>query len=446
MDMYLIQRQTQTVSPQLAQTMKLLQMNAMELKEYLENISMENPVVELEMPKNTGDDDFLNELQWMLGKNRESVVWEENDTDSERQDMLSQIAVQYREEESLAFFLRCQLTGLRLPPETERAARWIIANLDENGWFVRTPDDPFDRGIEAEALRAVQSLEPAGVGARDLRECLLLQMERQPGDHKLAAAIVSDHLEDIAKSHFNRIARHMGVSQEKVRWACGQIAALNPKPARDFDLPRSEGYIYPDIIIARDGEKLSIHLMEQDIPVLHLNRFYCDMLKEQKDADTSSFLQEKVRQARWLRQSISQRRNTILRCVEVIIDIQRSFFLAGGELVPMTLRDVAERADVHESTVSRAVRGKYLQCSYGLFPLSHFFPRSLPEDTDATVTVDTVKERLAGLISEENKRKPLSDQQLCELLIGNGMTISRRTVAKYRTELGIPPATGRREL
>lgn len=446
MDMELIQRQSQTVSPQLAQTMKLLQMNALELKAYLEEVSMENPVVELEAPEPEEDDSVLEALSWLRQKDLDGGLREETAADEEQDDPMANLPARYREEESLSFFVRCQLAALRLPPQVDRAARWIADNLDENGWYARGQKPPFPPEIEVEALRAVQGLEPAGVGAPDLRDCLLLQLERQPGDHALAKAIVADHLEDLARNHFHHIAKALGVSQEKVRRAREEIVALDPRPGRAFDTPRATEYIRPDILVIRDGERLSLRLLEQDIPRLQLNEYYCTMLKQTDQADVSAYLQEKVRQARWLRQSIRQRHDTILRCMEVILDIQRRFFLTGGELAPMALQDVAARAGVHESTVSRAVRGKYLQCAHGLYPLSRFFVRTLAEGAQTQVTVDAVKDRLASLIAGEDRRKPLSDQQLCRLLGQCGMEISRRTVAKYRAELGLPPATGRREL
>lgn len=446
MDMELVQRQSQTVSPQLAQTMKLLQMNATELREYLENVSMENPVMELEVPEQTEvDETYLRKVQWLQKKNREIVVWQERVPDRDQRDYLDNIPLRYREEDSLAFFLKCQLASMRLGTKVEKAARWIIDNLDENGWYAGNGNDPFDNETMARALEAVQSMEPVGVGAADLRECLLIQLKRLPGDHALEVSIVSDYLEDVAKSHFNRIAKQISVSQEKVRQAYAEIMNLDPKPARGFDTPRDTAYIHPDIVVVKHGEELHIQLMEQDIPVVTLNDYYCAMLKNTQDTDVSTYLQEKVRQVRWIKQSITQRRSTIVQCMEVIVDMQRRFFLGGGELAPMVLRDVAERMEVNESTVSRAVRGKYLQCAYGLYPLSHFFARGIHEETEESVTANTVKNRIAELIANEDKRKPLSDQQLSSLLSDGGMTISRRTVAKYRAEMGLRPATGRRE-
>ncbi len=449
MELSMSQQQIQTVSPQMAQSMEILQMSTLELKTYLENMAQENPVIELDDPVVPDEITTIRrELEWLENTKRGKEKPLESSGDSDREeDSLENHAPRYHMEETLSFFLKAQMYALHLSQEMETAVDWIIDNLDENGWYDhQVEDEPFRQELIKKALQLVQTMEPTGVGATGLTECLLLQLERLAGDHTIAKNIIEKYLEEVGKDHYNQIAKGLGVSQEKVRMACNEIRMLNPRPSAGFDMDEPAEYIQPDIVVINSGDHFELFLAESEVPTLHLNTYYCHLMKESSDAQVLEYLGNKIRQAKWLVQSIDQRKNTVLRCAEVILELQLNFFQTGKKLTPMTLKDVAVRVNVHESTVSRAIRGKYLQCSYGVFPISRFFSRNLGEGTEYNLTPEDAKNLLYRLIEQENKKRPLSDQQLCELMARENIKLSRRTVAKYRMALNIPSATGRRKL
>lgn len=449
MQLHIAPNQVQTISPQMAQAMEVLQMNALELKSYVEEISTENPVIDLGEPVFSGASVVeLHKLQWLESKRQERAQSDEPVWESDEDGDLTKLSGrQSPPEETLAFFLKAQLYAMRLQKETERAAVWVVDNLDSNGWYTRDGGDlPYSGKILLQAIDAVQKLEPAGVGANGLRECLLLQLQRLDGDYRLEIEIIEKYLEELGKDHYNNIAKKIGVSQQFVREACERIRSLNPRPGAAFDSGDDTEYIQPDIIVADLGDHFEVTFLEQGVPELRLNPYYCRLAKETEDPSVREYLENKARQAKWLIQSIQQRKDTVRRCVELILDCQKEFFKGSGRLLPLTMKDVAALAEVHESTVSRAVRGKYLQCDRGVFPLSGFFSRSVSGAGQESVTKEYAKELLGRLIEQESGENPLSDQKLQEMLLEEGVEISRRTVAKYRIEMGVPPATGRRKV
>ena len=339
---------------------------------------------------------------------------------------------------------------MELPPEVLAAARFLVESLNQNGWLDEPLEDlavQMERPMEVveQALAVVQSLEPAGVGARSLSECLVLQLQRRHEDSALAIQIAKDHLEALSKNRYGLIAKALGVTQEEVYAACEVIRSLNPRPGSGFAARENLTYINPDIFVVNFPDHFEILTNDYFFPSLNVSSYYCRMLKDSEDSEVKEYLMGKVRQAKWVVRSIEQRRSTLLQCAEHILELQEDFFRHGpGHLRPMSLADIAQRVGVHESTVSRTVKDKYIQCASGVYPLSYFFSRSLGGSADAA-SPDAAKALLKKLIAGEDKKKPLSDQKLCELMSREGCELSRRTVAKYRDALGIPSTTGRKQ-
>ena len=285
-------------------------------------------------------------------------------------------------------------------------------------------------------------MEPAGVGAAELSECLALQLERI-GETGPALAIVQDHLETLAKRHDRAIAAKLSITPAQVEEARRTIRELDPRPGAVFQRTEQVFYIQPDLIVEEQEGQLVVKPARGERPPFRVSRYYQKMLKQSEDKEVREYLTEKLRQAENVLWAARQRGSTLLRCAQVIVERQREFFHSGPEAMrPLRMGEVAQELGLHESTVSRAVREKYLQCPQGLYPLSWFFTRSAGAGEGVSGTA--ARKLVLRLIDGEDKGKPLSDQQLSERMAREGCPISRRTVAKYREELGIPSASGRK--
>jgi RNA polymerase sigma-54 factor len=330
-----------------------------------------------------------------------------------------------------------------------RAVELIITALNSSGWLAAPLESLAEEsGIPLETLEAgltvVQSLEPKGVGARNLEECLLLQLRANGEDTPLTCAIVEHYLNALAKSHYSQIARATGAKLEEVRAACHTIRGLNPKPGSGFSSGETATYIVPDLLAVQFEDHVELVLNDRDLPRGRVNEYYRELLQTTQDEEVKTYLSEKVHQVQWVLHSVEQRRSTLLACTRVILRRQGEFFRNGlGHLVPMTLEDVAGELDIHPATVSRAIRGKYIQCAGGIYELSSFFSRSASREKGGEATPDQVKGAIRSLV--EGETTPLSDQQLAEALASQGCAVSRRTVAKYREELGIPSSFQRKQ-
>lgn len=455
MELNMTLKQTQTLSPQMMQSMEILQMGSQELLEYIEELVQENPTVEVEENYNRLDEfsQLKRKLEWLDANDHQNRYYHQQDQEDNQNDPLSNYGTVGEEEENLYLYVSSQLPDLAEPVAS--AARMLVESLNQNGWLdesleALSQETGYPLPVLEEALTVIQSLEPSGVGARSLRECLTLQLNRRPGDHTLALAIVDKHLDALAKSRFGLIAKETGADPEAVREACALIKSLNPKPGTGFAARENLTYINPDIIVVHFPDHFELLTNDYFFPTLSLSSYYRGLMKETEDPEVKDYLTNKVRQAKWVVRSIEQRRTTLLDCAEAILKLQEGFFRKGpGHLVPMTLADVAELVGVHESTVSRAVKDKYIQCSGGVYPLSYFFSRGLGAagtgSGEDAASPDFAKALLKKLIAEEDRKKPLSDQKLCERMAAEGCRLSRRTVAKYRDELNIPSTTGRKE-
>ena len=455
MELNLSQKQTQTLSPQMMQSMEVLQMGSQELLEYIEEAVQENPVLEPEESYDKQDEfsSLRRKLEWLESTDPQNRYYHQQDTEEEESPLKNYGTVE-DDDENLYYYVLSQLRVLELEPQVMEAGVFLVESLNQNGWL----DEPLEElaagagcplPVMERALEAVQSLEPAGIGARSLAECLKLQLVRRQPVNELAVRIVDSCLDALSKSRYGLIARELKAGQEEVRQACDLIRSLNPRPGTGFAARENLTYINPDIIVVSFPDHFELLTNDYYFPTLNISGYYTRLLKESDDEQVKDYLTDKVRQAKWMVKAIEQRRSTLMACAQCILELQEPFFRKGpGHLSPMSLADVAGHIGVHESTVSRAVRDKYIQCSMGVYPLSYFFSRSLGQTAaggEDAASPDAAKALLKKLIAEEDKKKPLSDQKLCERMAEQGCALSRRTVAKYRDELHIPSTTGRRQ-
>ncbi len=429
-------RQEQHLTPQLLQSMELLQMNSQELLEYINRAVNENPMLEREEAA---------VLRAEYQQLRSRISWLDSHAPSTAGEGAEPGSTDW-ELESLNAFLRDQLERLDLDKPQLALCEYLVRLVDEDGYIrqedldslleMNIPRDMMDR-----ALAVVQSLEPAGVAARDLSECLMLQLQRRGKTNGTVLAIVRNFLPQLSRRQYGAIARALGVSEREVRAAEERIAALEPRPGRGFQTREETVYIRPDVFVAELDGTYQVVLNEYYLPRLTISAYYTKLLEQSPDAKTAAYLKEKLRHAQWLLYSLSRRGDTLCRCAETALRVQSAFFTgATAELIPMSLRQLAQELEVHPSTVSRCLREKYLQCRQGIYPLRYFF--SLPS---GGVSRQAVQQKLLQLLRQEDGAHPLSDEKLCDLLAEQGVEVSRRTVAKYRAELGIPAASGRRK-
>ena len=370
---------------------------------------------------------------------------------------------------SLAESLREQIGLLDLDDTEALVADQIIGSIDEDG-YLRRPvesildDVMFNHGLMIteedveRVLRRVQQLDPVGIAARDLRECLLLQLEALPNDvdgRENAIDMVRDAWKAFTMKHFDAIMRKTGMDEYDLKEAFDLVQSLDPKPG-EGDFAAQTNYITPDFTVERDGDDFRILLNGRNAPELRVNRHYRQMwdqlsarsVRGDKGAkETKDFLKTRMESARWFINSIQQRRQTMLRVMEAIVQIQHDFFEHGeGHLKPMILKDIADIIHMDISTVSRVVNGKYVQTEYGVYELKHFFSEGITSDEGEEVSNKEVKALLERIIGEEDKAKPLSDQKLADLLKAEGFPIARRTVTKYREQMNIPVARLRKQI
>ena len=452
MDIRLTVTQTQVLSQKMIQSMEILQMSCQELNEYIKEVALENPVVDIEEGYEVTDkaSDLVKKLEWLDSIDERHRIYyrQEYGEDSEDKRLMD-----YSENigEELSEYLLHQLLTVELTDLEYDVIQYMVYSLDSKGYIEEELSDiarRFDTTIAfvEKQLKLLQSLDPAGVCARNLGECLLLQLNREHEKDSIACTIVSEYLEFLGKNQLHVIAKKMKLPLEDIIKACEHIKELNPKPGSGFDTRGYLKYITPDVTVVRLSNYYEILLNEYTYPKIGINHFYKQVLEKETSKETQSYIVDKIRQAEWIQNCIGQRNSTLMRVSKTIVDYQNTFFEFGtGHLKPLRLQDVARMLEIHESTVSRAIRDKYLQCSWGIFPMKYFFSKSISaERSGVKITTEQVKNTLIAVIEEEDKKKPLSDRAITERLVERGVKISRRTVAKYREELGIKDASGRK--
>lgn len=451
-DLTLEQSQKLIMTPELRQAIELLQFNSLELKEYITTELEQNPMLE----SLSSGDEFENLDKYTEDKEVDWKEYLEKYDDISYRPQVDKNIKEYNYESFVSYdptlkeHLMSQLNLVCLGNKEWKIGENIVQNIDENG-YLNIPLEDIAEYMKCNVdeveilLNIVQTFEPLGVGARDLRECLLIQVREIKPKESYIIRIIEEYLEDLGHNRIQKIAKELNIELEQVQDACDYIKRLEPKPGRCFHGNSDDvKYVTPDANIELIEGKFVVVLNETAGPRLNINSYYKDMMKTGKDKNTIEFLNEKFNSAMWIIRSIEQRRSTIKKVIESILKFQMEFFLEGAKsLRPLTLKDVAEDIEMHESTISRATNGKYVQTPRGLFELKYFFSSGLLGD-DGDISSISIKSTLKELIDGENIKKPYSDQKLSELLKSQGISISRRTVAKYRDELNIPSSSMRR--
>lgn len=480
------QKLLQRLSPQQILLMKLLQIPSIALEQRIKQEIEENPALEdVNDPEMSGDNEDLSsevEADPVAELEREREDFDITDylddddipayrlnagntgPDEEHRE------IPYASGASFHEVLISQL-GLRILDERQaKIATYIIGNIDDSGYLNRqlsamVDDLAFTQNIITDLkelnymLAIVQEFDPPGVGARDLRECLLLQLKRkdQAPAVELATELVSDFFDELTKKHYDKITKKTKCTEDELRDAINEILKLNPKPGNSLDEDiKSNQYIMPDFFIYNRDEDLELQLNSRNMPELRLSRNYVDMLesyaenksKSNSQRDAVMFIKQKIDSAKWFIDAIKQRQHTLFVTMQAIMDYQREYFLTGDEtkLRPMILKDIAELVGLDISTISRVANSKYVQTPYGTFLLKSFFSESMQTESGEEVSTREIKKILSDCIAAEEKGKPLTDEQLTDILKEKGYNIARRTVAKYREQLNIPVARLRKEL
>ena len=411
--------QKQRVYQKQIEQARILQMNAQEIAVYIQEVALENPLIEVEELAEAPLEELVRED---MRKSDETGVTASEDTDWSYAGGHQLLEDWWTlQEESLVDIIHQQLLTMPIGEKEKKIVEKLAGSLDSRGYLeisVKKLAEYIPCSVRElrSALEILKSLEPAGIGAADLKECLILQLKRQKD---------------------SAIAKELGEEEAAVRDAFSRIRTLNPKPGRIYGR-NTGGYVIPDIIVSKEHGKYIAELNEAVYRELRLNEFYVK-LRDSKEAEVREYIMQKQAQAEWLRACIEQRSHTLQRIADILVDFQRMFLDSGKDMKPIRQKDVAQIMEVNESTISRAVKGKYLQCGWGVYALSDFMPKGTEE-----VSSDSVKLMLRNFIQSEDKKKPLSDQKLAQKLGEEGIQISRRTVAKYRMQMNILDAAGRR--
>jgi RNA polymerase sigma-54 factor len=470
------------MTPQLQQAIKLLQLSRVELEEMVTKELQENPALEegVAEENETGEKPLAeapaaptNDMGELIVNRELSAVdkigtldWQDY-LDTHSNSMHGSLTAEASSEDgdgppswensitkktSLEDHLIWQLRLSKITEKESAIGLYIIQNLDENGYLTLTVDEVCGATETAPAeveavLRRIQFFDPVGVAARDLRECLLIQLENAQLSGTLAARIVADYLSFLESKRYEKLAKDLGVSIDDIAEAAHLIASLEPKPSRGYEQDEVRT-VLPDVFVEKvDGEYI-IYLNDDGVPRLRVSSLYRRMAGQEGAAEEQArqYLQEKVRAATWLIKSIQQRQQTLFRVTQSIFKFQHEFLDHGvSQLKPMVLRDVAEDIHMHESTVSRATANKYVHTPQGLFELKFFFQSGLKGGNGEDVASESVKEKIRGIIGTEDPRKPFSDQHIAAMLSTDSIDIARRTVAKYREAMGILPSSKRRQ-
>lgn len=452
--MDLQQTQIQHLSQHQLLSVELLQLGSIELDAYIHELAMTNPLVEPDQPSAAPEpsrsDDLLGKLRWLEDNDHQNRYYQH--VGAEELDPLALVSTDGGLEETLERFLGRQIDRLELSPKLEKLVRYLTGWLEDDGYFrvslaevSETSGHPID--LLAQALDILKSLEPAGVGAADLSECLALQLKRIGNDGP-ALTVVEHYLPLLAKRQHKLIATKMGVPLSEISLAEQIIRELEPHPGGIFQRPEQIPYILPDVYVEEADGKFTVRSRRSEQPAFQINDYYRSLLSQSDDPAVKEYLNNKLRQAESVLWAIGQRDRTLLLCAQAIVAHQQDFFIHGPlALRPLRMADVAQQLGLHESTISRTVREKYLQCPRGVFPLGFFFSRrATAEDTSASMGGTAARALLRRLIDEEDKAHPLSDQKLCDRMAQEGCPVSRRTIAKYRDEMNIPNAAYRKSI
>ena len=473
-------KQEMKINPRLYQAMDLLYMPLLDLQQHIKQEMLNNPFLELEEPQVTEEEIKPTENEKEEKEKAEEIDWEEILLDGfeaggrraeyEEKEYFEPVPVETRD---LYDHLRDQLVLLRLSPRQLLLGEEIIGNIDENGYLTCSVEEvvqglnqwvedagadwaredgeelkPFTIQEAESMLRILQGFDPPGIAARDLRECLLLQLQDSEMEDTLAYRIVREYFDQLINHRWSEISKELSITPKDVQSAADEVAKLDPKPGLKYSAP-PDNYITPDLIVEKiDGEYL-VFLNDTSLPRLKLSRAYREIAKDKSKfkGENKEFISNKLNSANWMIQAIEQRRQTMLKVMNFIVDRQREFFEKGVQyLKPLTLREVAEVINMHESTVSRVTNEKFVQTPRGVLPLKFFFSSGLSTTSGEDVSARGIKAKIEKLVSEEEAKRPLTDQAIVNILRDEGIQIARRTVAKYRDQLGILSARMRKRV
>jgi RNA polymerase sigma-54 factor len=467
-----------TLTPQLQQSIRLLQLSTVELNQELERYLAENPLLErsdlgppdeaaVPVPPNgsAGETETVTPAQESRDEpptfaeehgfgDEHGATGSSRPTDDERDDFTQYAAA----EPSLHDHLTQQISLTGLTDRDKRIAEFVIGHLDEDGYLPSDLEELRQSAITAMsdveieelqiALRHVQNLEPTGVGARDVAECLELQLKSMPDPtpHRDAAIqLVTQHLDVLAARDFNRLKRLLGVSEDELRDVRALILTLDPKPGRAFG-GGDVRYVIPDVVVRKTGGRWSAALNRDAMPRLRINKMYADILQASRE-NGGKHLSGQLQEARWLIKNVQQRFDTILRVTQAIVERQKNFFEHGEVAMrPLVLREIAEAVGLHESTISRVTTQKYMLTPRGIFELKYFFGSHVSTDTGGACSATAIRALIKQLVAAEDGRKPLSDHRISDILAQQGIQVARRTVAKYREAMHIQPANLRKSI
>ena len=454
-------RQEQVLAPQLQQSLQILQAPMLELRNLIQQEIQTNPVIEEEITEPSIEDrqreaeefqeefDRLSKLddEWRDFMSQNNAYSGRSQEDEERRQFFFDSIVS---NETLQQHLMDQVGSSDLSTEDRKTAELIIGNIDDIGFLQTSPEEMAQNtGVPQEDLRRVldliQTFHPVGVGAQDLRDCLLIQLRRLGKENSLEFRIVDKFLEDLGKKRFPEIGRRLGTTVDQIQRAANFIGTLDPRPGQIFT-PDPNNYVLPDVKVEKIGKDYQITLNGDQIPHLRISNTYKDLMAQDSNGnEVKDYIRDKIRSGKFLIKSIHQRQQTISNIAHEIVARQQEFLEHGVQaLKPMTMVQIADAVGVHETTVSRAISGKYISTPQGVYEMKFFFTPGYQTAEGVNMSNTSVKEAIAQLVSQEDPRNPLSDKEIVEILSSRGIPIARRTVAKYRTELNILPSNMRK--
>ena len=476
-------RQDLRINPRLYQAMDLLYMPLLDLEQHLKQELLGNPFLEMIEPEEevqaTAAEQQNNkpekEAKAEDGPDWENILLEDrtehgvpSGSYSDAREYVEPVTV---ESKDLIDYLRDQTRMLDLNPRQQLLAEEFLGNIGEDGYLQADVEQilkganqlleeheaeseqdlnvpPYTMSEVEEILRIIQQLDPPGTGARNLRECLVLQLENQKRTESLVYRLVKDAFDDLIAHRWSDLGKRFGLAPDEVQRAADELARLDPKPGLQYSAA-NDAYIIPDLIVEKIDDKYHVFLNDSGLPRLRISKTYQEIARDKKkfDSESKEFINQRLNSAHWMIQAIEQRRQTMLKVMNFIVDRQREFFEKGiDHLRPLTLREVADVISMHESTVSRVTNEKYVQTPRGLLPLKFFFSSGLSTTTGEDASARSIKSQIQKMVNDEPPKNPLTDQQIVEMFERKGVRIARRTVAKYRDQLGILPARMRKRL
>ena len=440
-DLTIEQTQKLALTPELIQAIQILQFSNQELDSYVQEQLLINPVIETESEKPADIE----------------LPDPERVTDSYRGEYRREEKQQYPYEQhaandvTLVEHLMFQLQFAPLCEAQRKTGKYIIESLDDNGYLTQSRQElaaglGLEPGEIEKVLDVIHTFDPAGVGAEDLSECLIVQLAAQDRLTELKQRVISDFLEDMASNRLAVIAKKLGADTEQIQKIADEIRTLDPKPGRAFASQDETRYITPDVFVEKEDGEYHVIINEGSVPHLMVSSYYRQVLRESaNDRNLAEYLNDRINTANWLIKSIEQRKQTIYNVVSAVVRHQRDFFEYGPKHIkPMTLRQIAEDVGIHESTVSRSINGKYMQSPRGVFEIKYFFTSGVSAGGGEGMSSNAVKSIIREMVEKEDSKKPCSDQYMADRMQADGINISRRTVAKYREEMGIPSSQKRK--